>query len=105
MDPDPPPFVPTGDSGNGGIASSSAGAARKPFLPVVPPPALLLGLKSRLALGAEATRRMNREAADVDADVGEGVLAFEDLGELGAVDWERWWCCDRCGGGRGALLL
>lgn len=72
MDPLPPPrseavaggevdWCAPGECGSGGMVSISAGAASRPFLVVVDED----GPKRRLALGADATRRMNLEAAEV----------------------------------------
>lgn len=88
IDPDPVPsegpvrgenddLAVVGDVGSGGMSSVSVGAARSPFL-VVP---LALVLKSRFAFGAEATRRMNREAAE-PGDFGLGELGEGSCGGL-----------------------
>lgn len=73
-------------SGGSGVGVISAGAASNPFFVV---DEFEFGPKRRLAFGAEATRRMNLDAAE-EAD--EDCLV---VGEL-VVDWEKCDpdCCD-----------
>ena len=54
------PWYALGECGKGGTVSISAGAASRPFLVVLDDE----GPKRRFALGADATRRMNLEAAE-----------------------------------------